>query len=657
MEALNCHFAEALCLGIGEYERDQCLPQAAADAENMAAAFRNLGCCNVISRTTQEPLTRQKIVDLVSGFVLRTKFRMQDAETTGWGTLLVALFVASHGMHAHAKELPLIVPADLTCSSDTEELIDLDRLLLNELAQVTPPRHNQRTCCVWIILDTCRSGPVTAWQCQPCCSLREQNADVLRGPSPLKTKLTPDFLVLLACDRGGWASDCDSLSSALVKSLQQDNISIREACEKAIGAIEQTSRGRQRPWMHQRAGPTFSNIRKVLPAQVQDQRSVDQNNEVECVPSWFWLAFALVCGFTIALLVLICFFSLFYYFKITGAENVAKGKDCPGASCFCTDCNHRNIYSNEKNKNTDFSCKLWEEGPTLNRCRIGQLLHVAKIFLALAMSRKSVCRLLGVVPPLGRLLRIVHRDGATPLDWCVVLVSGVNVLTSLPLPLQEPDHVAVVAYAYGILNFAFIAASISMLILIHVEFPGLSLCSCGQFVPRFTFAFLATALIGQLVIFGLSRAMVFVNAQHAGKQEMLFYAFHVLTGAVLALVGYLKSRGSQAPVAKKSYQLLIVSLCWMLVVLAWLITSHYNEELMADYHLLRVVAERVCNFGKIRLMVWFSEHSIRCTLLRRGSLGTAACRMHAAKVVLAENCQVERAMHATFCEKDQFHAL
>lgn len=102
--------------------------------------------------------------------------------------------------------------------------------------------------------------------------------------------------------------------------------------------------------MHQRAGPIFSNIRKVVPAQVQDQRSVDQNNEVECVPSWFWLAFALVCGFTIAMLVLICFFSLFYYFKITGAENVAKGKDCPGTSCFCTDCNHRNIYSNEKTK-------------------------------------------------------------------------------------------------------------------------------------------------------------------------------------------------------------------------------------------------------------------------------------------------------------------
>lgn len=651
MEALNCHFAEALCLGIGKYERDQCLPQAAADAENMASAFKNLGCCNVMSRTTQEILTRQKIVDFVSGFVLRTKTRMQDAEATGSGTLLVALFVASHGMHAHGKELPLIVPADLTCSSDTEELIDLDKLLLNELAQATPPRHNQHTCCVWIILDTCRSGPVTAWQCQPCCSLREQNAERFRGPSPLKTKLTPDFLVLLACDRGGWASDCDSLSSALVRSLQQDNISIRDACEQAIGAIERTSRGRQRPWMHQRAGPTFSNIRKVIPAQVQHHR-VEQNNEVECVPSWVWLAFALVTGFTIALLVLICFFSFFYYFKIPGAEKTAQGKDCPGASCFCTDCNHRNIYTNEDKDPAHFSCELWQEGPTLNRCRIAQLLHLIKIGLALAMSRKSVRRLIGMVPPLKKVLGLAHRDGATPLDWCVVLVSGVNVLTSVPLRLQDPNHVAVVAYAYGILNFAFIAASISMLILIHVEFPGLSPCSCGQFVPRFISAFLATALIGQMVIFALSRAM-----ENDGKQEMLFYAFHVLTGAVLAFVGWLKSRGSQTPVAKKSFQLLIVSLCWMLVVLAWLITSHYNAELMKDYHLLRVVAERMCNFGKIGLMVWFSEHSIRCTLLRRSSLGTAACRMHAAKVVLAENHQAERMMHATFSTKDQFHTL
>lgn len=211
------------------------------------------------------------------------------------------------------------------------------------------------------------------------------------------------------------------------------------------------------------------------------------------------------------------------------------------------------------------------------------------------------------------------------------------------------------AYAYGILNFAFIAASISMGGLIHAQFQGVSEWTRGEFVPNFTSFFLWTALVGQLLVWMWSRAIGLISEEHAGKQEMLFYAFHVFTAAVLALSGFAKSRGSEGPVANKSHQLLCVSLCWMFVVLAWLCTSHYDEELMAKYHLLRVVAERACNFWKIHLMVWFSEHSIRCTLLRGGFVG----RLRAARLV-PSNFQAER-LHATWdavpLVEDQFRLL
>ena len=92
--------------------------------------------------------------------------------------------------------------------------------------------------------------------------------------------------------------------------------------------------------------------------------------------------------------------------------------------------------------------------------------------------------------------------------------------------------------------------------------------------------------------------------------------------------------------AKKACHLLGVSLSWLTVVLAWLLTSHYDEELMAKYHLLRVVAERACNFWKIYLMVWFSEHSLRCARLKR-PVGSTLCRMRA-KLVQTDASQSEQ---------------
>ena len=360
-----------------------------------------------------------------------------------------------------------------------------------------------------------------------------------------------------------------------------------------------------------------------------------------------------------------CFVGFFHSLKnfVEAAGHNARCKDCPSKSCLCTDCLHQDIYSKSRAPEsgprgcstshnhrvpfllkegseeasrrwksrgksyrdpTRFDCQLW--GVPLNRCRIAWFLQVTKLGSALVISRKSWWRLLGFVP----------REGATPLDLCVMFISFVNALTSLHWLLpQEPNYFEVIAYSYGMINFAFIAASMSMLMLIHTELWW----SCTPIVSNFTALFLVTALTGQLVIFILSRA-IGLSAEDAAKQQFLFYAFDVLTGAGTAAVGFALCRGNEGPVAVKSFELLCVSLCWLFVVLAWLVTSHWDEELMAKTHLLRIFAQRVCNFWKMHLMVWFSEHSIQCNLLRGRLASAVPWGMRAAKV--AERMRITR---------------
>eukprot|EP00438_Fugacium_kawagutii_P016250 Skav226613 [mRNA] locus=scaffold2041:198913:200169:- [translate_table: standard] len=263
MAALNCHFAEALCLGIGEYQHEDDLPKADEDAKSMKDAFRDLGCCDVTLETRKEHLTKEGTTKLVSDFVLRTKHRMMIKEAaTEQKPFLFVLFVASHGIQGHGKQLPLIVPADRTCSSQIEELIDLDKLFLNELEQVTLPQSNRGRCAVWIILDTCRSEPAASIGVQSPSSSVSQVECVAgcRGKACLGLpKHPPEFLWLLACGPGRFALDSNSLSSALVEKLQQDGISIRQACEEAGGVVKANSRGHQVPQLIQ-CSPIFSKI-------------------------------------------------------------------------------------------------------------------------------------------------------------------------------------------------------------------------------------------------------------------------------------------------------------------------------------------------------------------------------------------------------------
>ena len=104
-------------------------------------------------------------------------------------------------------------------------------------------------------------------------------------------------------------------------------MSIKAACEKACDVVQPSWRGRQRPWLNQRAGEIFSNIRIIRRSPPRSPIPATEDLEVECLPRWVQLLMARILGFTVALVVLILFFSLFFCFKISGAEQVARGND------------------------------------------------------------------------------------------------------------------------------------------------------------------------------------------------------------------------------------------------------------------------------------------------------------------------------------------
>eukprot|EP00438_Fugacium_kawagutii_P016253 Skav226616 [mRNA] locus=scaffold2041:249049:250893:- [translate_table: standard] len=591
--ALNCHFAQALCLGIGDYEGQERLPRAAEDAEKMKAAFEGLGCCDARAETCK--LTKQKTNVLVSDFVLRAQQEMEAEAGSKEKPLLVAFYVASHGIHG--KDLPLIVPADRKCS-ETEELINLDDLLFQKLAQIALPRRNRRKCCVWIIMDTCRS-------CQSPTS--DPNAGSWDS-NTWGTKLSPEFLILFACDPGGWASDSNSLSSALVRSLQQDGISIRDACEQAIDVVvNRAPLPRQRPWMNQRAGTIFSEIRRA--SAVQDMNALIQWMIAHFLR--FAIRFALLVCLVFISATLISFSQIrratqwiagFLRFTIGLALQQWKIAHFVGFTIGLVVLTICFVFVPAMNPGPE------HVGP----CSVAIFLHIFKVLCAVAISRKSWIRVLRL-----------NSDGATLLDWCVVLTSSANVLTSYPsimfylqalflagggkpplvwFLLGDPAHIAwIIPYSYGVFNFAFTTASVLILLSIHAEIPRRSLWNCGG--SDFTQVFLGTVLIGYVLI--SMSIFAGLEAPRDGKQDMRFYAFHVFTGATLALVGFAVSRRGTEDVAKKSSHHVCVSLCWMFVVLVGLLCG---EELQKTLRLLRIV--RLCNLWKIHLMVWFSNRSI-----------------------------------------------
>ena len=652
MALRRCAFEEALVVGISNYP-DQPLPKAATDAQDMERLFRELGCRNVVLSATQaDPLPKEeeknKLLNLISVFFERIKFHIETEETDE--PLLAVLYVASHGIqgkkqvgiHGENPSLPLIVPAGHACSSDTKDLVDLNVELVQKLEGIRLPRQTKRTCCIWIIMDMCRSWP-------------QNNSDQPAGGSgdsgdsgPVGSKPILRFLYTLPCREGQPTSDTYSLASALIESFRESKlISIQEAHDMSCEKID--TEGRPRRQMSSTiqfgSGVIFSNIKR-LPYEE-----------------------ALV-----ALGVLICFLGLFWVPRFAEGKSVSQCPQPNGAySCLCTDCHHSFLYPSHNSSvdYQDYQCNL---GPlSMNRCGIAKVILIIKLLATLWVSLKSW-------------KRVWKRTfKASFLDWCVAAVSVGNFVTSAHRLLSSPALAIVISpCVYGFINLTFIVAS--LYIVINVLKPNYK--GTTPNFGAFSFPwFLMMALISQVVLFVVLCCLGAIDERRARKQRRLFYDLYVLIVAIVDGVGYLRFTGTkqesstdsdkpdssmksdkpknpmksdkpkspmksdkpknpmksdktespmksdktespmksdktESPMKAAARSLFCISLFWTLLVLTWLRASLQDEEMMAQFRLIRVILERVCTLWKVHLMVRFADLTDRPTDSNTNSTST-----------------------------------
>ena len=539
---LNCDTPKnpkAFCFGISKYQDEsEHLPQAANDAENMARVLHDLGCGPVATVTTKnkpECLKKEPFTQLISDAVHQTKERMKEAEANS--TLLVVFYVAAHGIQPEDKELPLIVPADLTRESNAEEFIDLDLLLLKKLKSVR--LQDTVTCGVVIIVDTCRELPIR--RNVPGGGSASGSGT---GSSLSRPQRPPDFLYLFACQRDGRAYDSNSLSSALMKSLQRNGISIKDACEQAGEAVRVASGGRQRPEILQAAVTTFSNM--LLPRCEDLERgegTLDTDSTILMVRSpsltpvlqmfpntgtarrradtrGISLEKALVVLFVI-LLVLFC-----SKVEVAGDEDIELDELCPlcpSKSCLCTDCHHQHVDSKAGQNDTRFDCQNWNGWGTWNRISVAFWMHLGK-----------VCGTMLVLPKLERRPNL--------LEFCAFIISVVNILTSINVLTSHQMyrlqvHARVIPSAYFIQNILYVVASMRILWLIDEQ------------TARKHTTVLGIAGVLWLWLWKL------VSAEDEGNWHLPFYSTRVFTGAMCAAVGFATSGRSESRVAKKTQSL------------------------------------------------------------------------------------------------------
>ena len=196
-----CPILCALCVGISEYScRDLSnLPGARRDAERFAVFLRGRELPAERLYLLLDRVTKRDLEQKISEFMqlIRSSF-------TGATYHLVVIFIAAHGRHPHSSELPAILPSDIQSPDCEDGFVDLDRQLLLPLDSTKSQKLK-----VWLVVDTCRDNhSIGTWTGNEQPPLRRS-----------RWSSQTDFHILLACDRGRFAKDDQSLADCLIHSL------------------------------------------------------------------------------------------------------------------------------------------------------------------------------------------------------------------------------------------------------------------------------------------------------------------------------------------------------------------------------------------------------------------------------------------------------
>lgn len=168
-------------------------------------------------------MTKRDLEQKISEFMqlIRSSF-------TGATYHLVVIFIAAHGRHPHSSELPAILPSDIQSPDCEDGFVDLDRQLLLPLDSTKSQKLK-----VWLVVDTCRDNhSIGTWTGNEQPPLRRS-----------RWSSQTDFHILLACDRGRFAKDDQSLADCLIHSLDDPGKDLEDASKEAQSRIENAAEG------------------------------------------------------------------------------------------------------------------------------------------------------------------------------------------------------------------------------------------------------------------------------------------------------------------------------------------------------------------------------------------------------------------------------
>lgn len=210
----------ALVLGNAAYQGEKPLVNPGNDAADMAALLGRMG------------FNGGKVQPLVNLGRKAMNAAVQDFLNQAEGAELAVVYYSGHGMQANGESF--LIPVDAQIQSERD--VRSEGIRLGELMEDLESRRIRHTL---LVLDACRDNPY-----------RTRTKSTSKGLAPPR-EMNGAYLVAYATAEGKTADDGTgrngTYTSELLRHLGKPGISLRDAVEDTQLAVEDTTRGQQRP--------------------------------------------------------------------------------------------------------------------------------------------------------------------------------------------------------------------------------------------------------------------------------------------------------------------------------------------------------------------------------------------------------------------------
>ena len=529
--------------------------------------------CFCLGHVTEDAMKQQirSFLDCIERNVLQQRFP------------LVVVFIAAHEQQLQSTELPCIVPSD--SNGSLKSLVDLDFLLLRPLDAMKAGKLK-----VWFVVDTCRENKdIHTWI-----------GDAADRPfKRYHWRSQTDFQILLACDRGRVARDQPSMTMALLHAMKTHQTDLETLCKEAQASIQETSRGRQRPWRYCRGD--FSGI--FLP---------DEERPSMCLPLAVVRVLMLATGCLTAVIVLVFFWLVLESIDLKAAIEAGRhAAGCPDQSCFCTDCDPCMMFNAGQRHWQEFDCRWWVF--SFNRCYIALLLNLGWYIASLLLFCK--------------MLYALQQDWQSPKGegsffLMILVVCSLNIAPVFERPLPPDVKCFIVALGYNIVNTCYLSSGIVVVLRLLSLQSKLQNCGLGfnLLAREFLRGFFPTAILGELFVMQMCHHTD--SSEEFIEHEVKFYIMFLYLGMICAFIASWLSRtiivsahGNardeliKSKLRKVSRRLFRVKALWCGVFTAQTVLGCKPkfQRIATKYHIFVVINERFCALQILLLIKKFAE--------------------------------------------------